>query len=76
MREIKFYRAKAKFEFKVGNKAGDIEVGSEASISKNEDDWKIALAMQAGQEISEKHKAGIQAVSLSFVNMELDKEDD
>lgn len=73
---IKFFRAKATFKYSVGNIQDTITVGSESSISKTEDDWKINLALQAGREVAEKHNTGLAAISLAYISMELDKEDD
>lgn len=73
---IKFFRAKAKFKYTVGGINDHITVGSESGISRSEDDWKINLALQAGREVSDNHNTDIAAVSLSFISIELDKEDD
>ena len=73
---IKFFEAKATFVYTVGKQQGSITVGAKSSISKNEDDWKISLALQAGQEVSEKLDTVLSAISLSFQSMKLMNEDD
>jgi hypothetical protein len=62
----KSFGAKAAFIYTVGAKTDSIEVGAKASKSRSADDWKINLALQAGQQIAEELNTGISSIQLSM----------
>lgn len=74
--KIKFFEAEATYIYTVGNKQDKVTVGAKSNKSKNEDDWKINLALDAGQKISKKFDTGLSAISLSLNSIELKNEDD
>lgn len=62
--------AKATFKFVVGDKFGTKTVGATSPKGKNDDDWKISLALDAGRVIAEEYNTGISAISLSLVEFQ------
>ncbi|MBD0788072.1 hypothetical protein HUO09_17090 [Vibrio sp. Y2-5] len=73
--QVKGYlKAKARFTYGVGNLSSSIEVGGESGLPKSTDDWKVSLALDAVNEVTETHQVKIKEVRLSLVSIEFDSE--
>jgi hypothetical protein len=62
--------AKATFRYVVNNQSGEVSVGAKSAVAKSEDDWKISLALQAGQDVAEQFNTGIRVIQLSLKSFE------
>ncbi len=62
-----FTRAKASFEYTVGESKGTITVKDQSAQKKSIEEWQIALALLAGQKVAEKMNTDTQSVSLTLL---------
>lgn len=60
--------AKASFKYIVKDKEGTVSVGAVDPVGKTRDDWKIALAIDAGVKVARRTKADISAITLSLIS--------